>query len=262
MMAGWLSLPGHHRFEEDVMYTKRKFTRWSGGILAVWLLISSCGIFNFTAVGETVSETQTVELGSASEVEVQVQIGAGELSIAGGSEALMDATFRYNVADWQPRVNYTVSGSQGELVVGHQDTEPSIPAGDAVVNDWNLLFNNDVPIDLEIQTGAGACELDLHTLDLTGLLIEVGAGNTTIDLSGDLEHDLNATIHGGVGQLSVMLPGEMGVRVSADTGLGGLTNSGLRREGEYYVNEAYGSAPNTLFLDISAGVGAINLIAP
>jgi hypothetical protein len=244
------------------MNTKRKFSRWSGGIIAVWLLITSCGIFNFTAVGETVTEAQTVELGSANEVEVQVQMGAGQLSIAGGSEDLMDATFRYNVADWQPRVNYSVSGSHGALVVDHQDTEPSIPTGEAVVNEWNLLFNNDVPIDLEIQTGAGECELDLHTLDLTALLIEVGAGNTTIDLGSALDRDLNATIRGGVGQLSVKLPDEMGVRVSADTGLGGLSNSGLRREGEYYVNDAYESAPNTLFLDISAGVGAIQLIAP
>jgi hypothetical protein len=97
---------------------------------------------------------------------------------------------------------------------------------------------------------------------LTGLRIETGAGNTNVDLSGALDHDLNATIEAGVGELSVKLPGEMGVRVSADTGIGGLTNSGLVKDGDDYVNADYGSAPYTLFLNIQAGIGSIHLDAP
>jgi hypothetical protein len=36
----------------------------------------------------------------------------------------------------------------------------------------------------------------------------------------------------------------------------------LVQDGDDYVNETYGSAPNTLYLDIQAGVGSINLLAP
>jgi hypothetical protein len=253
----------HCQEQEIKMNKKSRMTRWAGGILALWLLISSCGLIpNTTSVGETRTETQTVELGSADEVQVRIQMGAGELSVTGGAGNLMDATFRYNVAQWQPGVNYSVNGGLGELVVDHQDEDPSIPVGGALVNEWSLLLSNAVPIDLVIETGAGESELDLHELDLAGLRIEVGAGKTNVDLSGPLDHDLNVAINGGVGEITVKLPGEMGVRVSADTGIGGLANAGLAKDGDVYVNETYGSAPNTLYLDIQAGVGSINLLAP
>jgi hypothetical protein len=236
--------------------------RWIGGILALWLLISSCGPLSTTAAGDTRTDTQAVELGSANAVKVQILMGAGELSVAGDAASLMDATFRYNVADWQPRVNYAVNGGQGELRVDHQDDDPAIPIGRAVVNEWDLLLTNGVPIDLEVQTGAGVSALDLRGLDLTGLRIDVGAGTTSVDLSGALVHDLNAIINGGFGELSVRLPAETGVRVSVDTGIGALAKAGLVKDGDAYVNEAYGKAPHTLFLEIHTGVGAIELLAP
>jgi hypothetical protein len=81
-------------------------------------------------------------------------------------------------------------------------------------------------------------------------------------LSSALDHDLTVVIRGGVGELSVKLPGEMGVRVSADTGIGNLTNTGLVHDGSYFVNDVYGSSQHSLFLDIETGVGAIKLIGP
>lgn len=234
---------------------------WPFGMLVIWVLISSCGLIpNTTAVGDTRTETQTVELGSASEVRVRIRMNAGELTVAGDANNLMDGTFRYNVVDWQPRVSYTIKDNQGELVVDHQGE--AIPVGRTLINDWSMQLNNNVPIDLDIATGAGESELDLHGLDLTDLHIETGAGNTNVDLSGVLDHDLTVTINGGVGELSVKLPGEMGVRVSAGTGIGSLTSSGLVQDGDVYVNAAYGSSPHTLFVDIQAGVGSIRLAAP
>ena len=242
------------------MNTIVNYRRLGGVALAIWLLISSCGLLNTTRVTDTRTESQTVELGSANEARVRIEMGAGQLSVANGAQALMEGTFRYNVADWQPRLDYSVSGSQGVLLVDHSGDD--IPVGGELVNEWNLSLNNLVPIDLEVQTGAGETELDLRDLNLTALQVQIGAGSTNIDLSSALDHDLHVAISGGVGNLSVKLPGEMGVRVSVDTAIGGLTNSGLEKDGEYYVNDAYGSSPNTLFLDISAGVGSINLLAP
>ncbi len=236
--------------------------RWVAGVLAVWLLISACGLLRTATVGDDKSETQTVELGDADTAKVRINMGAGELTVVGEAKSLMDAEFRYNVDDWRPRVSYKVNGSQGDLVVEHEKQNITIPIGNTVKNDWILHFSNSVPIDMAIQTGAGNSELDLHALNLTGLHIDVGAGNMTVDLSGALDHDLKAIISGGVGELTVKFPSGMGVRVSADTAIGGLTNSGLVRDGDFYVNETYGSAANTLYLEISAGVGSINLLAP
>ncbi len=245
------------------MNKKTSLLRCFGGVLALWLAISGCGFLRNTAtVGEEKNETQTVELDGAEVATVRIDMSAGELTVAGEGHSLMDAVFRYNIEDWRPKVSYRVTGNEGELVVEYPNSNLAIPVGRTVTNDWNLRFNNAVPIEMEVHTGAGDSELDLHALNLTGLRIEVSAGNSTVDLSGALDHDLNATITGGFGNLTVYLPGEMGVRVRADTDIGGLNDAGLTKDGDVYVNEVYGSAAHTLYLEISTGVGSINLLAP
>lgn len=242
------------------MNGKLRITGWVGAILALCLMISGCGLLPTTRVGETVTDTQTLELGAADAVRVQVNMAAGVLAIAGDADSLMDATFRYNVASWKPHIEYRINGSRGELIVDHAGKR--IPVGGTLINEWNLLLSNTVPIDLEIVTGASESNLDFRGLDLAGLRIDIGAGSTEVDLSSALNHDLEVTINGGVGDLSVKLPSDMGVKVSADSAIGGLTNSGLKRDGDTYINQAYGSSPHTLFVKVSAGVGSVNLIIP
>lgn len=232
--------------------------RWTGAVLALWLLISGCRFLQTTEIGETRTITQAVELGSARAATVRIDMPVGELTVKGGADGLAQATFRINAVNWEPRVDYDLNGDEGLLLVDKPNAE--IPLGGALVNQWDLQLSNAVPIDLEIDTGAGEAELDLRGLDLSGLTIETGAGSTVVDLSGTLDHDLRVTISGGVGDLSVTLPTDMGVQVSAETGIGGLTNGGLMRDGDHYVNEAFGEAAHTLYLDISSGVGGIRLL--
>jgi hypothetical protein len=109
------------------------------------------------------------------------------------------------------------------------------------------------------QMGAGASDLDLVSLTLTGLELEMGAGETTVDLTGDYARSFDASIEGGVGEASVLVPSEVGVRVRAEGGLGEVIAKGFRREGNSYVNDAYGHSDATLDFDVLGGVGTINL---
>jgi predicted membrane protein len=117
-------------------------------------------------------------------------------------------------------------------------------------------------MNLTIITGAGNSELNLGTLDLTKLDIQTGAGVTSVDLNGTWQHNLDVSIEGGVGELTVNLPAEMGVRVDMDTALVNVTADGLIKVENGYVNESYGSAPQTLSLKLQAGVGSVVLVAP
>ena len=229
---------------------------------AVWLLclvFAACSAIPRASVGEEKTETKSVDLGGASSANVLIEFSAGKLAVAGGADQLMQASFRYNVEDWQPRVAYNVNGSQGELEVDQQGRQDAL-AGPNVVNEWDIHLSDGVPLDIEIHTGAGESNLDLSALDLSSLRVEIGAGETNLDLSGSWDHDVNADITGGVGKLTIRLPGEIGVRVNAETGLGNVTTSGLTQEGGGYVNSTYGSAPYTLNLDVTTGVGAIELV--
>src|SRR5215213_4990702 len=107
--------------------------------------------------------------------------------------------------------------------------------------------------------GAGESDLDLDSLTLMGLDLQMGAGKTTVDLTGDYDRDFDASIEGGVGEATVLVPSEVGVRVRAEGGLGKINAEGFQREGEAYVNDAYGDSDVTLDVNVRGGVGRINL---
>jgi hypothetical protein len=109
------------------------------------------------------------------------------------------------------------------------------------------------------QMGAGASDLDLVSLTLTGLELEMGAGERTVDLTGDYARGFDASIEGGVGEATVLVLSEVGVWVRAEGGLGEINAKGFRREGNSYVNDTYGDSDATLNLDVRGGVGIINL---
>ena len=229
--------------------------------LALWFGMIGCGLLNTTRVSELKTETQSVDLGSASTASAQIEFPAGELKVEGGATSLMDASFRYNVSDWQPQVKYTENGAQGELLVSQQGDD-QLPVGGGLVNEWTIQLANDVPVDLTILTGAGNAELNLGALDLASLNIQTGAGVTKVNLDGKWQHDLDVSIEGGVGELTVNLPAEMGVRVDMETGLASVTANGLIEDDNGYVNKAFGTAPYTLTLKLEIGMGSAVLVAP
>ena len=224
----------------------------AGAVATVFL--SSCGT---QGIGEMERESRTVDLENAQSVRAELMMGAGELNLTGGADALMEADFAYNVADWKPEVSYEVSGDAGELSV-EQGGGEGVTGGDAR-NEWDLRLNDDVPIDLEVEMGAGESDFDLDSLTLTGLDLQMGAGRTTVDLTGDYDRSIDARIQGGVGEATVQLPSGIGVRVNAEGGLGQINAEGLQREGDAYVNDAYGESDVTLDVDVEGGVGQINL---
>src|SRR5215203_999494 len=214
----------------------------------------ACGV---KQVGDLQRQSQSVDVEEARSVRANLRMGAGELNLTGGADRLMEADFFYNVADWKPEVDYEVSGDTGELVV-KQDIIAGVPVGEAR-NEWDIRFNDEVPTDLSVQMGAGESNLDLDSLTPTGLTLHMGSGKTTVDLTGDYAQDLDASIEGGVGEATVLLPSEVGARVSAEGGLGKINAEGLRREGDSYVNDAYGDSEVTVEVDIQGGVGQITL---
>jgi hypothetical protein len=230
--------------------------------LAVLLVVASaflgaCGTQG-QQVGEMQHESRSIQPEDAKSVTAHLMMGAGELKVSGAADALMEADFSYNVADWKPKVGYDVNGEKGELRVEQGSGDDGRLGGDAR-NEWDLRFNDEVPTDFVVKMGAGESNLDLDSLTLTGLDLEVGAGKTTVDLTGDYTQDFDASIEGGVGEATVLVPSGVGVRMRAEGGLGKINAEGFQREGQAYVNDAYGDSEVTLEVDVRGGVGQINL---
>jgi hypothetical protein len=227
---------------------------------ATAILAGACGTQpgGTQQVGKMQSESQSVDLENAQSTRAQLKMGAGELHITGGADQLMEADFSFNVSDWKPKVNYDVSGDTGELVV-KQGRGGGVNLGGDARNEWDISFNDAVPTDLVVQMGAGESDLDLDSLALTGLDLQMGAGKTTVDLTGDYAQSFDASIQGGVGEATVLLPSEVGVKAKAEGGLGTINAKGLKKVGDSYVNDAYGESDVNLSVDVKGGVGEINL---
>lgn len=208
-------------------------------------------------VGELQTETQTVELGDADAVRVEIVFGAGDLAIVGGADQLLEGDFTYNVAKLKPLVRY----SGGTLVVAQPETRglPILKNIAQFRNEWDLRLNDQVPMELHVDMGAGNSSVQLADMSLTGLDLNLGAGNSTLDLSGGWARDLDVSIDVGAANLTVRLPRDVGVRVKIDAGPHTIESSGLMHTGDFYTNAAYGVSNVTLQVNIDAGIGRINL---
>ncbi len=227
----------------------------SGLLLALTFGTMAC--YKMEPVGETRTESKTVQLGAAKAVRVNLKMGAGELKVAGGASDLLNADFTYNVPRWKPEVQYDVTGDTGQLTV--QQPPGSEGHGGRTRYEWDLRLNNQVPMEMTVDLGAGSTNLDLAGLELGKLKVNIGAGETTINLDGKWKNDLEASIHGGVGEATLKLPRDVGVHVVAHGGLGAINASGFSKDGDAYVNEAYGKSPVTLRIEVEGGIGEINL---
>jgi hypothetical protein len=229
--------------------------RLLSALVLLVVLLAGCGYK--LRVGEVRTESQSVELGDTRSVQVEINLGAGDLAVTGGGEKLLEADFTYNVAELKPQVKYT----DGTLVLWQPENGglPDLRGITDFRNEWDLRLNDQVSMDLMVEIGAGASELRLAGLSLTGLDITLGAGGSMIDLSGGWTRDLNVTINAGAGDITVRLPGGIGARVKVNAGMGTIETRGLEENENVYTNAAYGESETTLQVDIDAGVGQINL---
>lgn len=208
-------------------------------------------------VGAMQTENLSLPLGKAKQVHAHLEMGAGEVTVSGGSSKLMDGTISYNVPEWKPDVSYSESSGSGSLMIMQPESHHTTFGG--VKYSWDLHFNDKVPLELAVEMGAGNSNLNLAELALRSLDVKVGAGNATIDLTGQWQQDVSVTIQGGVGEVKLKLPRNMSVRVSLEGGLGSVSAPDFKRDGSDYVNDAYGSGKPTVNVSVSGGIGQVDL---
>jgi len=222
-------------------------------ILAIAALAAACD-----EPRNVMKDTQTVALEGATRAEVGLNMNAGELRVRGADqEALLEASFEYSRERDRPVVDYRRFGDKGTLEV-RRARRNSIPFGH-VRNRWDLNLSTAVPIDLDIDLGAGQSDIDLRGLKLERVKIDMGVGEMTLDLQGPHQESFNVKIDGGVGSGKIYLPSGVGVRVKVDGGLGSIDTRGLIKQGGAYVNEAYGKSAVVIEVEVDAGIGSLEL---
>lgn len=148
--------------------------------MAVLLLASGC----IEDVEELQVESHSIEPEGAESADVVLDMISGDMSIAGGSENLIDAEFRYNVASWKPEIEYEVREGWGNLDVRQPEMQ-GVMSGSGGRNEWDLRLNKEMPIDLKADLENGNIGLAPGDSRLKKLDITVKNGNINAELTGD-----------------------------------------------------------------------------
>jgi len=222
---------------------------WHGARHHDWMNVSA-------GSGHHGHETKVIELADAKAVRMTVHMPSGELHMEGGSVKLLEGDFSQGPSWNEPTVEYKVENSVGDLSITQESASQLMHNSD---NTWKLKVNDQVPLELEVDVGAGRGDLNFSKVDLTRLEVNIGAGQAIVDLTGERGKDLQAEIHGGVGEAIVKLPKNVGVVATVHGGLGSVDVHGLKEEDGQYTNALYGKAPNTIQLTVEGGIGHIRL---
>jgi hypothetical protein len=202
-------------------------------------------------VGDTQDEREAIPLGGAESATVEIRFGAGKLEVeAGASDQLLAGHFRYNVKRWAPEVTY--EGSVLTVKQGGMEQEDwGIPTGN-VRNEWKLEFSPEIPLEMDVEVGAGDGELDFSGLQLAELELDLGAGDFEVRFDEPNEAQMGLlTLDTGASKLEVVGIGHAGPeRVRIQGGVGDITL------------DFTGAWPRSSDVQITAGVGAVTLRLP
>ena len=109
--------------------------------------------------------------------DVTLSMAVGELTLSGGTEALVEGEVLYNVEDWKP----TITNRDNSLTIsqGRKNYTTDGFPGEDVVNHWNVKLGN-IPMNLTLEAGAYDATLDLSGLPIQNLAIQDGASESEI----------------------------------------------------------------------------------
>jgi len=238
------------------------------------------GVDSVVPVGEVVIGTDIEQpLDDAESAEVRIDSSVGQLTDEAleDSKNLIEGTI-YSVERETILENYEMTGDMIEYYL-HSEWEPG---GSFNFNEkntrlsWDLALSPEIPLDLRISLGVGESDLNLSKLQVTALDLNIGVGQTTVELPIG---EYNAKVDGGVGQTSIEIPAEgqiklnvdggvgeiviylpegMAAKINVDRGIAGLSvPSGLEKNEDTYTSPNFDNAENWIEINIDQGVGNI-----
>ncbi len=196
----------------------------------------------------------SVPLGDAKEARVRVEHGAGSIRVSGAakSENLLEGKF-YSL-DLKSDLR---NGKAEVRLHSTTDFNPSwiFPWNwGGARRQWNFSLNPNIPLDLDVDSGASEVKLDLSTLKVRSLDLDTGASSVEITMPENAGYT-DAKIDAGASSINVTVPKGVAARIRVESGLGAVNVDQTRfpRAGKGYESSDYATAANKVDLRVEVG---------
>ncbi len=207
--------------------------------------------------GRRHAQTLSVPLEGATRARVRLDHGAGQLSVGPTSQPglLLSGSFSEGAENSVRR-----SGGEVEVVLGAFTRSTFPPFFYSGGNDWQVELARDVPIRLELNTGANDARLDLTELTVTELILKTGASSTRILLPAHAGLT-QVEVSSGAASVDLRVPEGVAARIRATGGLSGIRVDSRRfpRVGDTFETPGYETAQNRVEIRSETGVGSVEI---
>ncbi len=183
---------------------------------------------------------------------LRINHGAGRLRIGGGAPAgtVVDGTVS---ADTRTEVER----GDGTLQVRIRGGGGWVPWQGPL--DWDLRLGSEVPLTIDLRTGANESTVDLSSVPVPELSLKTGASDTTLTVPA--AGCSRVEIHAGAAGVHVRVPEGVAARIRARTGLAGLNVDEARfpKTGDGYASPGFEEAENRADIEIEGGVAGFDV---
>jgi hypothetical protein len=207
-----------------------------------------------TRSGGAAPQALALALDGATDAEVRVVFGAGKLLVGpAASGLLVDGTF-------DGGVSATPAGPGRVRLTTPHPASWSWDWGRAPF-DWRLGLTAEVPLRLEVETGASDNELDLSRLRVTDLRLRTGAAQSRVTLPATGVTRVSA--EGGASQMRFRVPAGVAARVTSTMAIGSTEVDTGRfprtRDGAAWASPDFDTNPNRVEIAVRGGVGQVTV---
>lgn len=123
---------------------------------------------------------------------------------------------------------------------------------------WNLSLTNEIPLDVELNMGAGDLNADLSGLKITNLKIGQGVGEISVILSPTSDYSVD--INQAIGSIIVEIPKNTGIRFEFSKAISSLNiPKEFEQRGNFYYSANYDQSEFKIDVDISQAIGSITI---
>lgn len=198
-----------------------------------------------------------VPLEGVEKASLDIDFGAGTLELGAITSKLVSVEAATNFGNYAFEQN--IKGKEASIELSHQSNKVKFNNGD-FQNSVKIAMNEAVFWDLNIETGASDCKLDLSNHKISSIDLSGGASKMALKL-GAVSGKAKVNIETGASQVVVEIPATAAARLVTETGLTGKSIEGLtkQKDGSFTTSSYKEGSMDVYQINISAGVASIEV---